>query len=100
MSKRTGQEWLELVKQWEGSGLSRREWCQEQGIPKAKFGYWVAKVKVPTELKKEYFVELRDSVATTATLEIQYYGASIFLPMDFEAVSLQRCLKVLQEHAC
>ena len=41
MSKRRAkEEWLELVEDWEASGMSGAAWCRERGVHYQCFLYW------------------------------------------------------------
>ncbi len=35
--------WQERISSYQGSGLSIRDWCQEQGLPDHQLRYWLKK---------------------------------------------------------
>ncbi len=45
MESRKEEYMFTLVRQWQGSGLTRKEFSGQHGISLAKFGYWIARWK-------------------------------------------------------
>ena len=39
------QEWAKIIQTWSTSGLNKKEWCEQNGIPTRKFFYWQQKVR-------------------------------------------------------
>lgn len=39
------QEWAKIIQAWSTSGLNKKEWCEQNGIPTRKFFYWQQKVR-------------------------------------------------------
>lgn len=39
----TETKWLQLIKDWEGSGLTQTLFCEHQGVTKASFSKWRSK---------------------------------------------------------
>ena len=35
--------WENRIQAFQESGLSRKDWCQQNGIPQSTFGYWIRK---------------------------------------------------------
>lgn len=35
--------WAERIHAFQESGLSRKDWCQQNGIPQSTLGYWIRK---------------------------------------------------------
>ena len=44
--------WAERLHAFQESGLSRKDWCQQNGIPQSTLGYWLRKIQSET-LKTE-----------------------------------------------
>ena len=44
--------WAERLHAFRESGLSRKDWCQQNGIPQSTLGYWLRKIQSET-LKTE-----------------------------------------------
>ena len=36
--------WAERLHAFQESGLSRKDWCQQNGIPQSTLGYWLRKI--------------------------------------------------------
>ena len=36
--------WADRIHAFQESGLSRKEWCQQNGIPQSTLGYWIRKL--------------------------------------------------------
>jgi len=47
-----------LVRQWRESGLTRNEFCMQQGITLAKFGYWIARWKADQSGESNGFIPM------------------------------------------
>uniref|UniRef100_UPI003F8FBEA3 IS66 family insertion sequence element accessory protein TnpA n=1 Tax=Enterocloster clostridioformis TaxID=1531 RepID=UPI003F8FBEA3 len=37
--------WADRIHAFQESGLSRKEWCQQNGIPQSTLGYWIRKLQ-------------------------------------------------------
>lgn len=58
MSKRRSRtEWHELIDEQAASGLTRKVFCEREGIPVATFGYWKRKLQAESPY---YARRLRD----------------------------------------
>ena len=44
--------WADRIQAFQESGLSRKDWCQQNGIPQSTLGYWLRKIQSET-LKTE-----------------------------------------------
>ncbi len=44
--------WSDRVSAFQKSGLSRKDWCQQNGIPQSTFSYWMRKIQ-PESSKTE-----------------------------------------------
>ena len=43
--------WMKRIQDFQKSGLSRKEWCQENQVPLSTFSYWIRKqMQKPSEL--------------------------------------------------
>lgn len=36
--------WADRIHAFQGSGLSRKDWCQQNGIPQSTLSYWIRKI--------------------------------------------------------
>ncbi|WP_416385612.1 IS66 family insertion sequence element accessory protein TnpA, partial [Blautia producta] len=39
------QKWLDIIHRCRESGLSNRQWCQENGIQLKSYYYWLSKIR-------------------------------------------------------
>ena len=37
--------WEDRIHAFQGSGLSRKDWCQQNEIPQSTLGYWIRKIQ-------------------------------------------------------
>lgn len=44
MIRRSSQEWLSLIQNWQDSNLSRKEFCKQHDVALSAFQYWLGKV--------------------------------------------------------
>ena len=42
------EQWAAHVAAWQSSGCSQAQWCREQGLALASFGYWRRKLRAET----------------------------------------------------
>ncbi len=57
------------VQKWRESTLTKKEFCQQQGIKESTFGYWIAR---SNEKRKRGFLPLSAPCAGAAPVEIIY----------------------------
>ena len=69
-TRRTKDEKLKLIADYEESGLSLSEWCATNGISKSTFAGWIRSTKadVRTPKSKTKFVGVNDSSRITGAL--------------------------------
>lgn len=95
-TNRTQEQWLELVEQWQTSTLNAKSWCLENNVSYESFIIWRKRLKDSSRTSNS-FIELKDSSATTAGIEIHHHRIHIILRKDFDPVSLLRCIQVLEK---
>ena len=39
------EEWTQLLQEADASGLTRKQWCEQKGIPQRKFYYWQKRIR-------------------------------------------------------
>lgn len=39
------EEWTQLLQEADASGLTRKQWCEQNGIPQRKFYYWQKRIR-------------------------------------------------------
>jgi transposase-like protein len=90
--RRSREEMFPVVEAWQQSGLSKKSFCEEQGIIKSVFLYWVRKYR--DEHEPDGFVPLTSggalSLMQNYSIEIHYpNGVVLKLPAN-TPVSLVR----------
>lgn len=86
--RRTPEEMFPVVEAWQRSGLSKKSFCEEQGIIKSVFFYWCRRYR--EEHEQGGFVPLTTgssfSLNQNHSLEIQYpNGVILKLPANTPA---------------
>jgi len=78
--RRNEQQWTEILRRFEASGLGSREFCRRDGVPLSSLQRWQRRLRSVPAAK---FVELVSSASTTAAatswlLEVSFpNGASL-----------------------
>ena len=107
--------WLEHVRRWKNSGLSRGEYAAQAGLNPQTLGWYAWKLKpavgkgrgskiskvVSREATMQLapgvpVVEVLPAVTAASTLELDVAGVTVRVPADFEPHTLSRVLDVLQ----
>jgi len=103
------EEWRKRMKSFARSGLSRREWCDREGIGLPRFGYWRRRLSAPA-------VELESSsseawcavevigdvvcVGDDSGLGVRVGGAVIDVRCGFDPATLRAVVAALDGRAC
>jgi hypothetical protein len=96
--------WVKRLEEWKSSGLSTKQWCRDNGIPKPTFYYWRHKLipsnkppAVKLHLASQHkFVELLDPEPTASGISIECRGLTVQLAKGFHPESLMSCLQILR----
>ncbi len=112
-TRRTKEEKLKLIADYEASGLSMTEWCTTNSISKSTFVGWICNTKadVITPKSKAKFVEVtpptglqeqpEPQARNTADITVEYKAFKITIPANVDIRTLENILKVvLQARAC
>jgi hypothetical protein len=51
----------EIIKNWQESGLGKREFCRQQGLHVSTFDYWINREKLAGKAKKEVLMPSRSA---------------------------------------
>lgn len=106
-TRRTKEEKLKLIANYEASGLSKLEWCNANGISKSTFAGWIRSIKadVRKPKSKAKFVEVTfptESESTqklqeknTANITVEYKSFKITIPANVDVRTLENTLKVV-----
>ena len=106
-TRRTKEEKLKLISDYEASGLSMIEWCNTNGISKSTFSGWIRNTKsdVRTPKSKGKFVVVtpptglqeqpEPQAKNTADITIEYKTFKITIPANVDVRTLENILKVV-----
>ncbi|EET58718.1 hypothetical protein BRYFOR_09317 [Marvinbryantia formatexigens DSM 14469] len=45
--------WTDRISAFQASGLSRKDWCKQNGVPQSTLGYWIRKIQSEVSEKEE-----------------------------------------------
>lgn len=106
-TRRTKEEKLKLIADYETSGLSLLEWCTANSISKSTFAGWIRSTKddVRTPKSKAKFVEVampselqeqpEPQARSTADITVEYKAFKITIPANVDIRRLENILKVV-----
>ena len=106
-TRRTKEEKLKLIADYEASGLSMSEWCIGNSISKLTFAGWIRNTKAdvakpkskakfvevipPTGLQEQPELQARN----TADITVEYKSFKITIPANVDVRILENILKVV-----
>ena len=96
------QNWMEIIRECEESGLSNREFCFQRGISEKTYYYWLRKVRAAAATVIEPKLVQVDNPTMSGTeqmIEIRYGRAELRLPEDVDLKALAVFLNTLRRHA-
>ena len=106
-TRRTKEEKLKLIADYEASSLSMTEWCATNGISKSTFAGWIRSTKsnIRKAKSKAKFVEvtpptglqeqLEPQARNTADITVEYKAFKITIPANIDIGTLENILKVV-----
>ncbi|MEE1281184.1 MAG: hypothetical protein UHK60_02875 [Acutalibacteraceae bacterium] len=105
--RRTKDEKLKLIADYEASGLSLSEWCTANSISKSTFSDWIRSTKddvrkpkrkakfvevtIPAKLQEQAELQARN----TADITVEYKAFKITIPANVDVGTLENILKVV-----
>ena len=106
-TRRTKEEKLKLIADYEASGLSMSEWCTANSISKSTFAGWICRTKsdvtktkskakfvevtLPTGLQEQPKLQSRN----TTDSAVEYKSFKITIPTNIDVRTLENILKVV-----
>ena len=95
--------WVKRVEAWSASGLSRVQWCQQEGVRYVEFLKWVRRLRPEVITRRprqeRLFVELQDQ-SRPAEIEIRAGMFEVRVQRGFDPEVLGACLRVLESLTC
>lgn len=93
-------EWERKVSEWQKSGKSVRSWCKENQINYVTFLGWRNRLQEDQSLADHSeFVELKEKPSGSG-IYLECSGIFIHLSLDFNTLTLKKCLEVLKGETC
>lgn len=93
------QKWAEIIGQCQKSGLSNKEFCQQNGISEKSYYYWLRKLRnTVAESNVPQLVQLESApdVVPDNMIHIQFRDASMDLPGSTDVEAIGAVLRSLQ----
>ena len=95
------QNWMEIIRECQASGLSNREFCSQRGISEKTYYYWLRKVRTAAATIIEPQLVRLDNPEVSGTeqmIEIRYGRTELRLPEDVDLKALAAFLNALRRH--
>lgn len=92
------QNWTEVIRAKQESGLSNREFCAQNGITEKTYYYWLRKVRqAALECASPELVRLEDAhPVSDHTIRIRYGSAELNLPDNVDLAAVAALLDSLR----
>lgn len=92
-------EWSQIIQAVQNSGLSKREFCRQNGISERQYYYWLKKLReAVTETAPPHLVHLEESAPKSEDiLRIQIGQADLRLPVNTDMEAVAAILRALQQ---
>ena len=95
------QNWAQIIRERQESGLTNKEFCAQRGIPEKKYYYWLRRVReAAAEATEPQLVRLDEnsSAGNGRRIEIRYGEAELKLPEDIDLKAVAILLNALRRH--
>lgn len=95
------QNWAQIIRERQESGLTNKEFCVQRGIPEKKYYYWLRRVReAAAEATEPQLVRLDEnsSAGNGRRIEIRYGEAELKLPEDVDLKAVAILLNALRRH--
>lgn len=93
-------EWAQIVSRCRGSGMSVRQWCQENGINISSYYKWQRKVYAAAQAQQESrFVEVTPvqlAAVGGVAVTVRIAGAELDIHSGADAATVEAVLRVLK----
>lgn len=95
------QNWAQIIRERQESGLTNKEFCAQRGITEKKYYYWLRRVReAAAEATEPQLVRLDEnsSAGNGRRIEIRYGEAELKLPEDVDLKAVAILLNALRRH--
>lgn len=95
-SKGKQEFWKSHLENWKSSRISQKKYCEENGINRNTFGYWIQKLKKVNK-KDSSFIRLNLKHDTTSAFEVTIKNKyKIKLNNNYSSESLKKLINTLE----
>jgi len=99
-TRRKADQWRQLITEWKSSGMTRRAWCQEQGIAYESLRRWTKRLRSTPGIAK--FVEIKGTLGEAVPSQLRVKvnrNGDVEIYGDLSDEILRRVLRVVREAA-
>ena len=90
-------QWAQVVAQCRDSGLSVRQWCQENGINLSSYYKWQRKVYAAAQAQQEHsFVEVTPAAVGGVAVTLRIAGAELDIHNGADAATVEAVLRAVK----
>ena len=90
------QQWTQIIRECQNSGLSNKEYCRQHGIAEKTYYYWLRKLRAEAAEGMPQIVEM-EPPAMEDKVYIRFRGAELTLPAGTEVEAIAAVLRSLQQ---
>ena len=90
------QQWTQIIRECQSSGLSKKEYCRQQGISEKTYYYWLRKLRSKAAEGIPQIVEV-EPPAMEDKVYIRFRGAELTLPAGTDVEAIAAVLRSLQQ---
>ena len=90
------QQWAQIIRECQGSGLSNKEYCRQQGISEKTYYYWLKKLRSEAAEGIPQIVEV-EPPDIEDKVYIRFRGAELALPAGTDVDAIAAVLRSLQQ---
>ena len=91
------QQWAQIIRECQSSGLSNKEYCRQQGISEKTYYYWLKKLRSAATEGIPQIVEVEAPASMEDKVYIQFRGAELTLPAGTDVEAIAAVLRSLQQ---
>lgn len=94
------QQWTQIIQQCQSSGLTNKEFCEQNGISEKTYYYWLKKIRTALAEKETPHLVRLDDMSTDEPdemIHIRFRSANLTLPADTNVEAIAAVLRSLQQ---
>ena len=91
------QQWTQIIRECQSSGLSNKEYCRQHGITEKTYYYWLRKLRSEAAEGIPQIVEVEPPAGVEDKVYIRFRGAELTLPAGTNVEAIVAVLRSLQQ---